>query len=101
MYSKTLDGQIFPIYAPVFCKTRVPQLIYQCHNGFPIRIHYHTAVGLSPAPSSLSKINTRSKREGCEVTSLKGTRGVQARQDAQTVSGPWRKMPDFPIAYWV
>lgn len=77
--------------APDFCKTRVPQLIYQCDNVFAIRIHYHTAVGLSPAPSSLSKINTRSKREGCEVTRVKGTRGVQTRQDAQTVSGPWRK----------
>lgn len=48
-----------------------PQVIYGRGNVFAARIHYHTAVGLSAAPSSLSKINTRNKRGRFEVTCVK------------------------------
>lgn len=58
-----------------------PQVIYGRGNMFAARIHYHTAVRLSPAPSSLSKINTRNKRGRFEVTCVKA---LEARRSVKT-----------------
>lgn len=85
MYIKTRTAQFSPYMRQVFVKRRVGQPIYQCDNVFTTRIHYHTAVGLSLPPSSLSKINTRNEREGGKVTGVKGIRGQQALQDALSV----------------
>lgn len=69
-----------------------PQVIYGRGNVFAARIHYHTAVGLSGAPSSLSKINTRNKRGRFEVTCVKALEG--AREDARTACDP----PPYRVA---
>lgn len=94
MYSKVRTAQFSPFTRQVFVKTRVGQPVYQCDDVFTARIHYHTAVGLSLAPSFLSKISSRNEMEGGKVTGVKGIRGHLALQDALSV--PWRKTADYP-----
>lgn len=66
-YGDKTFSKIF-ILAPNISKRRDPRNMYYFDAGyFGMRAHYHTAVGLYPASSSLSTINKRDKREGCKA----------------------------------